>query len=405
MNFHYRAKDSAGNPRVDQLEAASLAEARQKLRKQGLFLMEIAEVRGSAPAPAGSPARRGGGRLTRTDVLQLMSQLTIMNQSGVDLAESLKNAADQSPKAAMKRVLEQVHADVSAGKSFSWALEQHPAVFDAPFVAGVAAAERSGTMAAVFERLTYLLRSDIRLRSTVWSMLMYPLVLGFVTFGVLNAMVFFVLPQFAKVFSDLGTSPPPLTALLLGIGQFARDNILLLGGAIGASVAALVALRNHASVRRAWDWTLLNGLLIKDAVRALSTGRVFRLLGTMLQSGVPLVDGIRLCRNASKNQFFRGMFDRMESDVLEGRGLASALAGAQFVPLGAASMVATAERSGKLGQVLQSVGEYYEDEGEQRLRDLIKILEPAIILILGTVVAGVVLSIVLPLLDVTSMSH
>jgi type IV pilus assembly protein PilC len=404
MNFHYRAKDAAGRLRADQIEAASLAEARQKLRKQGLFLLEIGEVR-AAGAAARSVARFGGGRLTRTDVLGLMSQLTIMNQSGLDLAESLRSAAEQSPKAAMKKVLEAVHADVSSGKSFSSALERHPQVFDAPFVAGIAAAERTGTMAAVFERLTYLLRSDIRLRSTVWSMLMYPLVLGFVTFGVLNAMIFFVLPQFGKVFAELGTTPPPLTNMLLGIGTFARDHFVLLGGAIGGAVAALAAVRNHASVRRVTDWTLLNGVMIKDATRALSTGRVFRLLGTMLQSGVPLVDGIRLCRNASNNQFFRGMFDQMEADVLEGRGLAAALAGATFVPIGAANMVATAERSGKLGQVLQSVGEYYEDEGERRLRDLIKILEPAIILLLGAIVAGIVLSIVLPLLDVTTAAN
>jgi type II secretory pathway component PulF len=236
-------------------------------------------------------------------------------------------------------------------------------------------------------------------------MLMYPLVLGFVTVGVLNAMIFFVLPQFSKVFADLGNTPPPLTAALLSVGEFARDHLLLLAGGLVGAVVSLVALRNHPAVRRLCDYTLLNGVLIRDATRALSTGRVFRLLGAMLQSGVPLVDGIRLCRNASKNQFFRGMFDRMEADVLEGRGLAQTLAGAEFVPIGAAGMVATAERSGKLGQVLQSVGEFYEDQGEQRLRDLIKILEPAIILLLGAIVAGVVLSIVLPLLDVTTMSH
>jgi type II secretory pathway component PulF len=404
MKFHYRAKDAAGKPRVDDIEAASLAEARQKIRKQGLFLLEIGETR----AQAGSGlalVRPAGGRLKRTDVLALMSQLTILNQSGVDLAESLKNAAEQSAKPAMRKILEEVHADVSTGKSFSAALERHPAVFDAPFVAGIAAAERSGTMTAVFERLTYLLRSDIRLRSTVWSMLMYPIVLGCVTVGVLNAMIFFVLPQFAKVFADLGTVPPPLTAVLLSVGEFAREHLLLLGCGIGGAIAAAAAIRKHPTVCRARDWTLLNGLLVRDATRALSTGRVFRLLGTMLQSGVPLVDCIRLCRNSSNNQFFRGMFERMEADVLEGRGLTGALAGARFVPIGAASMIATAERSGKLGQVLQSVGEYYEDEGERRLRDLIKILEPAIILLLGGVVAGVVLSIVLPLLDVTTMSH
>jgi type II secretory pathway component PulF len=402
MKYQYKAKDKTGKLQHSEIEADSIADARQKLRSQGLFVLELAAAETSTLSGGGHFSLR---RVSKSDLLMLMSQLTIMCQSGVDLAESLRNLAQQCPRPSLKAVLERVYADVSSGVSFSAALKRHPNVFDEAFVAGIAAGECSGTITAVLERLTYLIRGEIRLRSTVWSMLMYPIVLCSVTFVVLNAMVFFVLPQFAKVFEDLGREPPPLTQFLLSIGAFARDQgLVILGGCVVLALAIHFA-RRTAPARQAYDYFMLNAALVRNATRALATGRIFRLLGTMLQSGVPLVDCIRLCRDASRNGIFRRLFDSVEQDVLNGQGVAKALFAVSFLPNGAAHMVSTAERSGRLGQVLQTVGEFYEDEGERHLRDMIKILEPAIILSLGVIVAVVVLSVVLPLLDVSTMSN
>lgn len=402
MRLQYRAKDRAGKASDGDIEAASVNEARAKLRAQGLFVLDITPA---VAAPSGSPSfsfRRG---VSKADLLMLLSQLTIMNQSGVDLAESLRNLAEQCGKPALKAVLERVYNDVSGGVSLSAALKRHPNVFDETFVAVIAAGECSGTIQATLERLTALIRGELRLRSTIWSMLMYPLVLCGVTAVVLVAMIFFVLPQFATVFVELGRSPPPLTAALLSIGAFSRNHLLEISLAVIGLAVAWYFGRSTAPIKRARDYFVLHAALVKNSTRSLSTGRLFRLLGTMLQTGVPLVDCIHLCRAASRNVFFRRMFEGIERDVLQGKGIANSLFAATFLPAGAAHMVSTAERSGRLGQVLQSVGEYYEDEGERHLRDLIKIAEPALILGLGAVVAVVVLSIVLPLLDVSTLSH
>jgi type IV pilus assembly protein PilC len=345
------------------------------------------------------------GRVTNSDLVTMMSQLTIMCQSGVDLAEALQNVAEQSTKPALKRVLEKVYQDVSGGISFSASLQKHPHVFDEMLVAGIAAGEQSGTIIQVLERLTHLLRGDMRLKSTIWSMLMYPLVLGGVTFLVLNALIFFVLPQFATVFESLEKPVPPLTQALLGLGVFVKSHLVLVVGSFFAVVIAAFGSRKAKIVRKAWDYTTLHMVVVRNATRALLTGRTFRLLGTMLTSGVPLVDGLRLCRSSAKNQLFRELFHQVERDVLQGEGLGRTLLAAKFLPMGAAHMVVTAERSGKMGEVLKSVGEYYEDQGERSLRDIVKIAEPAVIVFLGVVVAGIVLSIVLPMLDVTSSSH
>ena len=405
MKFQYQAKDRAGSASSGEVDASSLADARMQLRNQGLFVTALDKQSTFDASRRDGFTSRLFGSVSKSDLVLMMSQLSIMSQSGVDLAEALHNVAQQCPKPALRKILEQVDADVCSGSSLSESLRKHPYVFDDLFVASIAAGEQSGTITQVLERLTYLLRADMRLQSTIWSMLMYPLVLGAVTFVVLNALVFFVLPQFATVFETLERPVPPLTQLMLNVGTFFRSNLLLV---IVSSVAIVLGgyfSRNSPLICRTWDYATLNVAVVRNVTRALLAGRTFRLLGTMLMSGVPLVDGIRLCRNASKNRFFRELFQQVERDVLNGEGLGRPLLAAQFLPFGAAQMVATAERSGKMGEVLKNVGEYYEDQGERCLRDLIKIAEPAVIVFLGVVVAGIVLSIIVPMLDVTTSSQ
>ena len=197
---------------------------------------------------------------------------------------------------------------------------------------------------------------------------------------------------------------PPLTQILLSLGEGLRTNWLPLAAIAIALAVCLVSFRKHPRVRRGLDQAILHGLVIKNASRALITGRIFRLLGTMLENGIPLLDCIRLCRKATSSKLFQELFEKVETEILQGAGMSQCLVDATFLPAGAAHMVTTGERSGKLANVLQTVGEYYEDEGERRLRTLVKMLEPAIIIGLGGVVAIVVLSIILPLLDVTTAS-
>ncbi len=404
MRFQYQAKQRNGQAMAGELEAATLAEARLRLRSQGLFVTALSSQSQYA-ARAVRAASRGSGGVRKSDLVIMMSQLSIMSQSGIDLAEALHNLAEQCPKANLRKVLAQVDVDVSSGHCLSDALRKHPAVFDDLFVASIAAGEQSGTITQVLERLTYLLRGDMQLRNTIWSMLMYPLVLAAVTLAVMIALVFFVLPQFATVFETLERPVPYFTQLMLNFGVFVRGQWLFIGiGLIALGVSAFFA-RRAPQLRKAWDYTTLHLALLRDVTRGLLTGRTFRLLGTMLMSGVPLIDGIRLCRNATGNRYFRQLFQQLERDVLNGEGLGRPLLSASFLPSGAAQMVVTAERSGKMGEVLKTIGEYYEDEGERCLRDLVKIAEPAVIVCLGVVVAGIVLSIVVPMLDVTTSSQ
>ena len=414
MQFQYRAKDRQGRFVDGQFEGDSALVVRQRLRSQGLFALSVVALQSRSSVPkvlskkvsinASHFATAKLPRVKTSDLIIALSQLSIMCQSGDDLAEALNTVANQCPVPKLQRVLLETYQDVSQGLKFSAALAKHPSVFNESMVAALAAGEQAGRIVDVLERTTRMMRKDQNLRSSMMAMLMYPAVLCAITSVVICSMLFFVLPQFATIFRDMDRAVPPLTSILLSLGSGLRENWIAIALVAGTVVVSGFSARKHPRVQRVFDHALLNALIIKGSIRALITGRVFRLLGTMLENGVPLLDSIRLCRKATRNSLFQEMFEKVEHEILQGEGMSQTLVDATFLPAGAAHMISTGERTGKLPAVLQSVGEYFEDEGERRLRTLVKMLEPAIIIGLGGVVAVVVLSIILPLLDVTTAS-
>ena len=414
MQFQYRAKDRQGKFVDGQFEGDSALVVRQRLRSQGLFALSVVALQSRSSVPkvlskkvsinASLFATAKLPRVKTSDLIIALSQLSIMCQSGDDLAEALNTVANQCPVPRLQRVLLETYQDVSQGLKFSAALAKHPSVFNESMVAALAAGEQAGRIVDVLERTTRMMRKDQNLRSSMMAMLMYPAVLCAITSVVICSMLFFVLPQFATIFRDMDRAVPPLTSILLSLGSGLRENWIAIALVAGTIVVSGFSARKHPRVQRVFDHALLNALIIKGSIRALITGRVFRLLGTMLENGVPLLDSIRLCRKATRNSLFQEMFEKVEHEILQGEGMSQTLVDATFLPAGAAHMISTGERTGKLPAVLQSVGEYFEDEGERRLRTLVKMLEPAIIIGLGGVVAVVVLSIILPLLDVTTAS-
>ncbi len=404
MQFQFSAKSTDGALRSGVMVADSADDVRERLRDEGLFVMSVVAGQAKQALVMSSGLKFGRSGVKKTDVLMLTSQLSIMSQAGVDLGEALQLAAQDCPNQSLKKILEQIHGDVSAGQSISDALKKHSSVFGDAYVASVAAGEASGTLTDVLLRLAQLLKHEIRLRSTLKSVLAYPIVLIGVAFMVLSALVFVVLPQFGTVFEGLGEPPPVHTQMLLDSAQFLRAHFLAIAVMAGLGAVALARFWFTDKAARYWDGVLVNLRFLKSASRPLLSGRTFRLLGTLLESGIPLLDGIRLCRTSVRNQFFRDLFDRMEASVLSGKGIGEVIARTKIVPPGAAQMISTAERTGRLGDVMVTIGSFYEEEGEQKVRDLTKVIEPLIIILMGAVVGLVVMAVMLPLLDVSTAS-
>ncbi len=404
MQFAYTAKAKNGESAAGVLAADSLPQAQRQLRQQGLFVLSVAPLGARAAFAA---RRRWGrrGRVSRKDLMAFTSQLAIMSKAGLDVAGALHSLQRQAASPALKKTLEGVYQDVVGGKSFSVALGNHVEVFGQAYVASVAAGEASGRLPEVLGRLAAIQRNDLRVRSARRALLAYPIVLSVVAGAVVLGLMFFVLPQFSGVFAQFDMDLPWITQCLLAMSDELRARWWLWIGLVAAAVAGLTGFRRHPAGRRMVDRFVLHAAWIGEVARALMTGRAFHLLGIMIESGVPVVEALRLTRSSLGNSLFRQLFENLERDVLNGRGLSEALVAAPFVPSGAAEMVATAERTGTLGSVAQVIGEYYEEEGETRLRELTAMIEPLIIVGMGLIVACIVLSVMLPMFDFATLAQ
>jgi type II secretory pathway component PulF len=221
---------------------------------------------------------------------------------------------------------------------------------------------------------------------------------------VVIALVTFVLPKFQDIFSQFDVPLPAITQVVVAISVVLRSYSFVWGPLVIAAAISVYASRRVESGRRWWDGAMLNTVIIRDITRAFYIGRTFRLLGLMIDSGVPLLEGLQLTRNAVRNLLYRDLFNQLEEAILNGRGLASSLVNAGFVPPVAAEMVMTAERTGTLGMVTELMGAHYEEEGESKLRELATMLEPLIIVVMGIIVATIVVAVMLPMFDIANLA-
>ncbi|MEM7455371.1 MAG: type II secretion system F family protein [Planctomycetota bacterium] len=344
-------------------------------------------------------------RIKRQELYNLTSQLAIMTRSGVDVSSAIKSMARQTKLPAVKQMLTTLHEELIDGRSFSSALKRFPGVFDDTYVASVAAGEASGDMRQVLERLARMQRNDIRLRASIRKVLIYPLILIVVSTMVLSGLVLFVLPQFAGVFEEFDTPLPFITQCLIDLSGELRGRWWLWGSLLCAAIGGLIAARRSDAGQRMIDRFMLFSPVLRNVTRSLLFGRACRLLGLMIESGVPLLESLGLAERAISNSVYKRLFRDLQDDVLNGRGITNALLESEFVPPAAAEMVVTGERTGSLGMVTQLVGEHYEEDGESKLRDLITLLEPAITVIMGAFVAIVVLAVLLPMFDIATFAN
>jgi type II secretory pathway component PulF len=403
MQFVYTAKTAAGDIQTGHISAADVEAVRRALREQSLYLIDVRKKVANSPLKAlfGSRER---GNLSKRDLLSVTTQLAIMTRSGIDLASAFNSLSQQCGNATLRNVLGQIHRDVTGGKSISDAMHAQAAIFGEAYVASVAAGEAAGKLPEVLNRLAQFQRSEMRIRASVRTLLAYPVLLASVSSLVVIGLITFVLPKFVDIFSQFDLTLPVITQIVVAFSNLLRAHAWVWLPIVLAGLVVLLLSRNVDAGRRRWDYAMLNAPLLRDITRAFYIGRTFRLLGLMIESGVPLLEGLRLTRNSVRNILYRELFDDLEESILNGRGLASSLINAGFVPGVAAEMILTAERTGTLGMVTELMGEHYEEEGESKLREMATILEPLIIVAMGVVVATIVMAVMLPMFDIATMA-
>ncbi len=403
--FHYVARDESGRQVEGDISAQDEQQAARALRSEGNFVVRLGAATGSRTT---SPKRTSsvGGRLFReklrpTDVILFTNQLAVMVETGVSLSEALDSCRHDGNSPAFKGALDGVIAQVEGGSEFSAALASDPRVFPPIYVNLVRASEASGTMGPMLNRLADFLEHQRDLARRIKGALWYPIVMVVFALGVTIFMMTFVLPRFATIYAGREDSLPLPTRFLMGLsdalvefGQFA------LGGVVLAAVALVVLLRQPHNRERA-EALKLRLPLVGPLFHRTYLSRSLYTLGTMIQSGVSMLERVQLTAAASGSRQYRKMWETVNQRLESGLQLSESLEDQPQIPRSVNKMLSAGERSGKLGPVMERVATFAEAELNAALKTFTSMLEPAIVTFLGFVVGGLVLALLLPIFTIS----
>ncbi|MGH7130759.1 MAG: type II secretion system F family protein [Phycisphaerales bacterium] len=398
--WKYTAFDGMGREKRGSVEAASLDDARRLLSQQGLYPQEL---HAAEAASAHAPVRGKGSRSSRLKaVSHLTRQLSVLVRTGTPLIDALSVLERQLPEGAWRQVMKDVRTRVEEGSSLSSALEQHPGWFDPVARSLVAAGESRGQLADMLERLSHLVRQQTKIRQAFTGAMVYPCLLMCIAVGVVNVMMFFVLPRFEGLFQSLSAPLPPSTRVLMDISNFARERwYIVLGSVIVIGISAKAWLGSDAG-RRQIDVAMVKLPGIGKLTRSFATARLARLLGVLLEGKVAMLDALKLTKASAGNSLYVDLIARAENSVTRGEGMASALSHDNLIAPAVVEAVRSGERTGQIGPVLSSLADFLDEDNEVVVKSLTSIIEPVILLALGVVVGFLAVSMFLPLFDLTS---
>lgn len=363
----------------------------------------------SPDTPAPTPASRGfsllPSRVGVADRIAFTEQLALLLEAGVPLHTAIHELQRQSRRPAVSRILGEIHTDILDGRPLSRALAHQPAMFPATYTHLVAAAEEGGFLPQILDQLKELDEKAQNLRVALVSALTYPAVLLSLSTVVVCFILLWVFPRFADLFESIHDRLPFTTLILMALSDFLR----VYGGLVLAGLAAALLAGRRVLASPAPRAALERGLMalpgLGQTLMGIHMVRVFRILSLSLQHGVPLLKALAAAEEVASTAALRSGMQHMRVSVEEGRGLSSALAQLDFIPPLAQEMLATGERTGHLAKVLERLSEHYQRKLEHRLATLAKIVEPAMLLIMGALVAMIVSALILPIFKLSAAVH
>jgi general secretion pathway protein F len=397
MNFRYSAINSSGNVVNGHIEADGEPLARSVIRNNGLYLVSLKEhtLRGVSR----SSLFLSWGVRQRLPVI-LARQLASMLKGGVPLFQALTIITNQMVGQKEKEIVNSLKDSVKGGSSLSDALKAYPNVFDNLFVYSVTAGEKSGALDSILKYQADLLESRAAVRGKIRAALVYPAVMSVVSLGVLVFLVTFVVPMVTKIFDRMNQKLPFITEALMSVTSFVNSYFpVFIPLAAGIAFLLVYGIKNTPRGSRIWDNLVLRFPLTGNLYQMILVGRFAKILGTLLKSGVHMLQSLVVVSSTMKNSIVSAEVRQMSKMVERGSDLSNALRETNTFPTYVADMVSVGESSGNIEEMLSNVAEYYETTANQKIVALTSIIEPLIIVILGAVVAVILVSIMLPLFE------
>jgi general secretion pathway protein F len=405
--FTYVAVDEAGREKRGGIDAPNEGAARARLQKKALLPISL------APSAAGDTERAervaavtgvARAELTHKQRLVVTRQLAALVDAAVPVDEALGMIAAQQDNANARRVMRDVQNGVMEGLRLGEALGRHPKSFPGLYRAAVAGGERAGQLGGVLTSLADYLGKEQALRSKITAALIYPAALCLVAITVVTCLMIFVVPTLIEQFKSFDAKLPLLTQILIGVSWFLTHFWpLLIAAGVGGGLLGR-ALWSQEPFRRGLDALILAAPVTGARARELTSSRFVRAVAMLTSSGLPVLDAVRVARDAVGNRIFRDAVTRMANAVEQGEPLSAAMRAAGVIPPMVAYMAASGENAGDLAGMLDKAADYMDQEVDSFTTAALSLLEPAIIVFMGATVAGIVLAIMLPILQFNRMA-
>ena len=405
--YTYTAMDSRGKEQKGKIVADNEAAAVSELKQKGLFPTSVKAV------VASKKAKKAGGSgfnmalgpmvIKRKELTVLTRQLAILLSAGLPLIRSLRTLEKQAANPAVKVVLSKTADTVEGGATFAEALSQNPKSFDKLYLNMVRAGEASGAMEIILDRLASFMEKAAKIAGKVKSAMIYPIVILSISILAMVGLMIFIVPNFEKIFRDLlGPSEPlpGITMLIIGISNTLVSKWYMYVGGVAAVVIFFVVLVKIPMGKWAFDWVKYNIPLFGPIIAKTAVSRFSRTLGTLMSSGVPVLNALAIVKETSGNEVVASAIQKVHDAVKEGEGIAPPLGKTQVFEEMVVSMVEVGEETGKLPEMLTKIADTYEDEVDNAVGALTSMIEPLMIVLLAGIVGTIVIALFMPLVRI-----
>jgi len=409
--FAYSAVDAQGKTHQGTLEANNAADAATAIKKKGQFPTNISETTAAASGKAAGKGFSfkfslggggGTGKVPGKTLTVFTRQLSTLISAGLPLLRSLRTLGKQEKDANLKKIMAGLSESVEGGTTFSEALTQHPKAFNKLYVNMVKAGELGGVLEIVLTRLAEFAEKSQRIKGKVTSAMVYPLVVLTIAVGIVTFLMLFIVPKFEAIFKDmLGGRPLPfITQMIMDLSRFIQGNFLLIAGVIVVAVFATRFAMKMPSVAAAVDNYKLKIPLFGDMLTKTSVARFSRTLGTLVSSGVPILQALNITRDTAGNLRVSKAVESIHDNVKEGESMVTPMEASGIFPPMVVSMVQVGEETGQLPDMLTKVADVFEEEVDNAVSGLTSLLEPVMIVLLALVVGTIVVALFLPLITI-----
>jgi type IV pilus assembly protein PilC len=397
--YLWSGTDRAGKKQKGEMEADNITLARQMVVRKGINVVKIRQK----PKDLADYFPALGGKIKDKDIVIFVRQFATMIDAGLPLVQCLDILQEQQPNANFKRVIKQIKKDVEEGSTLSDAVKKHPNVFDNLFSNLVAAGEIGGILDVILNRLAAYIEKIAKLKKKVKGAMTYPGIVIAIAVLVVAVILIYVIPVFAGLFKDAGAKLPAMTLFVMGMSDFAKAYFHWVIVGLVLIFLGLKQIRKTPKGREAFDRLFLRSPVFGMLIRKVAVARFTRTLGTMLSSGVPILDGLEVVAATAGNAVIEKAIRTARLSISEGRSVAEPLAETGVFPGMVTQMIAVGEATGALDTMLGKIADFYDDEVDTAVDALTALLEPMMILFLGITIGGLLVAMYLPIFQLADV--